>query len=150
MKPAKLNQNNLRRYRSRAGLEQKQVAFLLNQRSTDEVSRYETGVYRPNLETALKLQIILHVPISLIYHRLFEYCQIEIAELKRQHPRALPDPGWFPTNQEQLKQEEFCFYGEILKGAIPNELELKTVDKHILNLMNTATLYRQGRNPYPK
>ena len=134
MKPAKLNQNNLRRYRNRSGLEQKQVAFLLNQRSTDEVSRYETGVYRPNL----------------IYHRLFEYCQIEIAELKRQHPQALPDPGWFPPNQEQLKQEEFCFYGEILKGTIPNEVELKTVDKHILNLMNTATLYRQGRNPYPK
>lgn len=148
MKPAKLNQNNLRRYRKRSGLEQKQLAFLLNQKSTDEVSRYETGIHRPNLETAFKLQVIFHVPIALIYHRLFEHCQVEIAELKRQHPHLLPDSDWFPASPEQLKQEEFCFYGEILKGRIPNELEIRTVDKHILNLMNTTAVYRQGRNPY--
>lgn len=148
MKKDPLNKNSLRRYRKRAGLEQKQVAFLLNRAGTDEVSRHEKGAYRPNLETALKLEVIYQVPIRLLYPALFERCRREIAERKNQYSQAFPAPDWFLRHPEQLKQEEYCFYAGLLTGSRPNALELEAVDKHTINLANTSSYYKQGRDPY--
>jgi len=150
MKTDLLNKNNLRKYRKRAGLEQKQVAFPLNRSSPDEISRYERGLHRPNLETAMKLAVIYRVPIRLIYYKLFEHCRSEINERKRLNPQLLPDPNWTLESRKQLKNEELCFYGDLLKNHIPNALELETANKHTVNLINTISFYRQGLNPYPK
>ncbi len=148
MKNDPLNKNNIRQYRKRVGLEQKQVAFLLNQTSTNGISRYEIGAIRPNLETALKLEVIYQVPVRLIYHKLFEHCQAEITERKRKQPQLLPDPYWSLNSTEQLKNEEFCFYGDLLKDRIPNELEIMTANKHVINLVKTITMHKEHMNTF--
>ncbi|MBK9156433.1 MAG: helix-turn-helix transcriptional regulator [Chloracidobacterium sp.] len=142
------NRNDLRRARLRCGLEQKQVAFLLNQRSAAEISRYETGFYLPSLKTLLKLEVIYHMPIRLMFQRLFEECQVEVMERKREHTHILSNSDWYPKWPVQLKEGEFCFYANLLTNQIPTEPELKTVSKHILNLMNTTDSYKQGLDPY--
>lgn len=142
------NKNDLRRARLRCGLEQKQVAFLLNQRSAAEVSRYENGFYLPSLKTLLKLEVIYHMPVRLMFQRLFEECLVEVRERERKHSQILSDPGWFPKSPVQLREEEFCFYSDLILDRIPTEPELRTVDKHVLNLMNTVSFYKQGQNPY--
>lgn len=142
------NRNDLRRARLRRGLEQKQVAFLLNQRSAAEVSRYETGFYLPSLKTLLKLEVIYHMPVRLMFHRLFQECLAEVMERKREHSQTLSDPDWFPKSPVQLKEGEFCFYADLLTNQTPTEPELQTVSKHILNLMNTTSIYKQGQNPF--
>lgn len=142
--------NNLWQARERSGLERKQVAFLLKQKSTDEISRYERGIYLPNVRTALKLETIYQMPIRLLFQSLFEQFRREIAEAKEQHAPLLPNNNRFPKHLEQLKQEEFCFYSELLKTRVPNELELGEVTKHIIALSNTVSDYKQGHNPFAK
>lgn len=141
-------QNNLWQARKRAGLERKQVAFLLSKKSTDEISRYERGKYLPNLKTALKLEIIYQLPIRLLFQDLSEQLRTEIDEIKEKHIHLLPNTNWFPKSSEQLKQEEFCFYAELLTKHIPNQLELETVTKHIIALNNIVSDYKQGRKPF--
>jgi len=142
------NKNDLRRARLRCGLEQKQVAFLLNQSSAAEVSRYETGFYLPSLKTLLKLEVIYHMPIRLMFQQLFEECVIEVRERKKEHPKVLSNSDWFPKWPVQLKEGEFCFYANLLTSHTPTEPELRTVSKHILNLMNTTSSYNQGQDPF--
>lgn len=145
----KIIKNNLRQARLRAGLEQKQVAVLLAQKSTDEISRYERGVYSPALKIALKLEIIYQMPIRLLFQDLFEECRREISAIKAEHPQALPNNHWFPAHARQLEQEEFCFYAELLKKRVPSRLELEAIVKHVIALNNTASRFKQGVNPHP-
>ncbi len=106
-------------------------------------------MYPPNLKTALKLEIIYKQPVSLLFQPLFEQLQSEIAEIKERHIQLSSNNNWFLAPAEQPKQEEFCFYDELLKSHIPNGLELETVTKHIIALSNTVSDYKQGRNPFP-
>lgn len=121
---------------------------MLSKKSTDEISRYERGIYPPNLKTALKLEIIYQMPLRLLFAELFEELLQEVNEARRKHPQLLPQAGWFPKPAEQLRQEEFCFYAELLKTRIPNELEIRTVIKHIIALSNITSDLRQGRKPF--
>jgi hypothetical protein len=143
-----LHKNNLSRYRKRIGIEKKKISFLLDNKSDDPLSRYEKGQHLPSLRTALMLEVIYRIPIRLLYYQLFEHCQREVAERLRQHPQLLPDLNQFPSRPEQLKHEEFCFYANLLKDQIPNELELQTVTKHVIHLSDTVSKYRQGINPF--
>lgn len=59
--------NRLWQARKRAGLGQKQVAALLAHHTADQVSRYEKGCRVPNLETALRLEIIFRTPIRHLF-----------------------------------------------------------------------------------
>ena len=140
--------NGLWQARQRAGLERKQVAFLLAKKSTDELARYEQGLYPPNLKTALKLEIIYQTPLHLLFRELFEQLRVEIDEAKRQQPQLLPNKTWFPKSVEQLKQEEFCFYAELLKSRLLSNLEIETITKHIIALSNTVSDHKQGRKPF--
>ena len=140
--------NNLWQARKRAGLERKQVAFLLSIKSSDMISRYESGKHIPTLKTALKLEIIYQVPVRLLFQGLFEELRAEINEIKRKHQSLLPKEDWFPKSSEQLKQEEFCFYTEILKNHVPSDQEIEIATKHIIALNNTVSDYKQGRNPF--
>jgi transcriptional regulator with XRE-family HTH domain len=132
-------QNKLWKARKRTGLELKQVALLAG-KTTDEISRYEHGFNKPNLKTALKLEIIYRMPVKLLFPDLFRELETEVTEIRKQY--SFPDNDWFPPPVEQLKEGEVCFYGELLKNRIPNELELRTIDKHIVNLMNSSSDYR--------
>lgn len=70
--------NKLWQGRERAGLERKQVA-LLSGKTVDEISRYERGLNKPNLQTALKFEIIYRMPVKLLFPELFRKLEIEIA-----------------------------------------------------------------------
>ena len=63
-------QNHLWIYRKRMGYTQKQVAHLLGHKSASHLSGYEHGKRLPSLETALKLEIVLRVPIAYLYQDL--------------------------------------------------------------------------------
>ena len=56
--------NHLRRYRRRAGLSQREVAFLLGRSAPSIVSRHEQCARQPTLETALAYEVIHGVPLS--------------------------------------------------------------------------------------
>ncbi len=142
--------NNLWRARQRSGFERKQIAFLLSRKVADEISRYEKGINLPNLKNALKLEIIYQTPIRLLFQDLFEQSRNEIGEIRERHAHLFPDNRWFPKPSDQLTQEEFCFYAELLKSRVPNKPELGAVTKHIIALNNTVSDYKQGHNPFPK
>jgi transcriptional regulator with XRE-family HTH domain len=140
--------NNLLEFRRRAGLEPKQISFLLGKKSTDDLYRYENGNRYPNLPTVLKLAIILATPPHFLYQDFYQELKDEIAEKRNSQPHLFPERAWFPNNAGHLAQEEYCFYADILKSRIPTALELQAVNRHSIALINTISDYRQGRNPY--
>ena len=139
--------NTLLQARHRAGLERKQVTFLLSKKTTDELSRYERGLYPPNLLTALKFEIIYRTPLRLLFQELFEKLQMEIEELRRRNALMFPNDICFPKSSDQLQQEESCFYAEMLQDHTPNEMELQAATKHIIALNNVVRDYRYNLKP---
>lgn len=129
--------HQLRQARRRCGLDQKQVALLLNQGNANQISRYENGERIPSLETAIKLEIIYHTPIRILLQALFEQFQTEINERRKQYKQLFPHEDWFLKSTDTLKQEEFCFYSEILKDRKPTLIEKQMIDKHVITLINT-------------
>ncbi|SRR6266436_2583558 len=59
--------NYLRAYRKRSGLSQAEIAYLVGCKSRAQISQYERRNGRPPLDTALALQVALHVPLSELY-----------------------------------------------------------------------------------
>src|SRR2546426_8902075 len=63
--------NYLRTYRKRAGLSQVEMAFLLGCHSGAKVSRYEHAARRPNLETIVAYEVILHTALRDLFAGLY-------------------------------------------------------------------------------
>src|SRR5438105_9729363 len=80
-------ENRLWQTRKRRGLEQKQVAYLLNYHTADQVSRYELGTRLPTLETALLLEMIYSAPLRVLYKDLYERLQAEFKERLERIPQ---------------------------------------------------------------
>jgi transcriptional regulator with XRE-family HTH domain len=142
------SKNNLHQIRKRRGLEGKQVAFLLGHKSPDEVYRYERGDQEPKLKNAMKLEIIYQMPVKLLFQKLYEECRADVSRLKKERPQLLPDYDRLPKNSELLTYEESCFYANLLQGRVPNQLELETVQKHVINLIRTVSDFKNGRLPF--
>lgn len=140
--------NNLWQARKRSGLALKQIAVLLGYKAGYKISRYEKEVYQPSLKTALSLEIIYQMPVRLLFQPLFEESRREITATKQQHEQLFAGVNWFPDHAEQLKQEEVCFYGQLLQSRVPSQLELEAATKHIISLSNIVSQYKQGRNPF--
>ena len=76
--------NRLWRARKQAGLEQKQVAYLLGHKTTDQISRYERGARMPSFQTALKLELIYRTPLHCLFPEHYAGFREDISErLKR-------------------------------------------------------------------
>lgn len=60
-------ENYLRTHRKRAGLAQRDVAFLLGARSGSRVSRHERFERRPTLEVALAYEAIFRTPVAELF-----------------------------------------------------------------------------------
>jgi DNA-binding XRE family transcriptional regulator len=75
--------HHLRRLRRRAGMTQKDLAFLLNCQSAATVCQYETQKRIPDLRTALSYQIIFGVRIEEIFPDLLRSVERDVAELAR-------------------------------------------------------------------
>ena len=71
---------NLRIYRKRSGLSQREVSFLLGAKHKAKVSRYENGHHFPPLRTALAYATILDVPLPKLFPNLQRKIEKEIAE----------------------------------------------------------------------
>ena len=70
--------NDLVLYRRRMGFSQKQVARLLGHHDTSMVSHYEHGRSFPRLPVALKLEIILRVPVAFLFPGLYDEIKLHI------------------------------------------------------------------------
>jgi transcriptional regulator with XRE-family HTH domain len=124
-------ENRLWQTRKRRGLEQKNVAYLLNHHTADQVSRYELGTRMPTLETALLLEIIYGAPLRVLYKDLYERLQDEFRErLKR-----------IPQLQERLADfldedvvREYCAYHDLLQTGQPAQADLLKIRRHVTEL----------------
>lgn len=72
MRVFKRSSNNLRYYRKRAKLQQKQVAEMLGLKSTGLISCWENSVSYPDLINVFKLAVIYGVMVDALYMDLRE------------------------------------------------------------------------------
>ena len=80
--PSIRHPNYLWIYRKRMGFSQKRVALLLGHKTTTHVSDYERGRRLPSLKTALKLEIILRIPIAFVYGEQYNILKRNIREVE--------------------------------------------------------------------
>lgn len=65
----------LRTYRKRAGLSQREVAFLIGTVSSTTVSRHESARRAPSLADALFYEALFGVPASALFPRMYEHAR---------------------------------------------------------------------------
>jgi transcriptional regulator with XRE-family HTH domain len=124
-------ENRLWQTRKRRGLEQKQVAYMLNHHTADQVSRYELGTRLPTLETALLLEMIYGAPLRILYKDLYERLQ-EGLRKRLEH---------VPQLQERLAEflsedgvREYCACWELLQTGQPAQADLLKARRHVTEL----------------
>jgi transcriptional regulator with XRE-family HTH domain len=64
--------NYVRTFRQRYGLNERELAFLINQRSHTAVSRIEVGDRVPDLEGSLALQVVFRQPPHRVFPGFYE------------------------------------------------------------------------------
>ncbi len=72
-------ENNLRKCRIRAGYSQVKVARLLGIKNSNEISRWEKGVFFPNIKNLVKLGILYNTPLDDLYPHLRGVCTAELS-----------------------------------------------------------------------
>ena len=70
--------NTIDIYRRRMGFSTRHVARLLGDRDTSRISKYERGHRLPDLRNALRLAIILRVPVEFLFASLYESSREQI------------------------------------------------------------------------
>lgn len=132
------NQNQKRNQlwlaRKRLGLGQKHVAYLINHKTTDQVSRYEKGWRIPGLKMLLQLEIIYGVPTRFLYQDWYEELRQEI-EAKASTLKVF-NPASANPNSTVSPFAEFCFYDELLRSTSVSKAETEKARKHVILLMN--------------
>lgn len=124
-------ENRLWQTRKRRGLEQKQVAYLLNHHTPDQVSRYELGTRLPTLETALLLEMIYGAPLRVLYKDLYERLQAEMRGRFERIPQLKERLAEFLT-EEGVR--EYCAYQELLLAGQPPQTDLLKLRRHVTEL----------------
>jgi transcriptional regulator with XRE-family HTH domain len=92
--------NYLRGRRKLVGFSQKEMAYLLGSHTAGSISRYERFKRVPTLETALRMEIILGVPVRELFAGLYARASAATAKrarqlLKQEQPK-MAKPGWTP------------------------------------------------------
>ena len=87
----KTDPNQLWLYRQKRGYTQREVAMLLGERNTSNISKYERGRRPPSLETALKLGIALSTPVEFLFGDLYSELKQEIQPRREKLFRELDD-----------------------------------------------------------
>ena len=77
--------NLIRLYRRKRHFKLKDIALLMNQKSSAHISHWEKGRKMPNLINALKLSAILKCPVEILFSDLFNSIRNEVFELKKRH-----------------------------------------------------------------
>jgi transcriptional regulator with XRE-family HTH domain len=121
--------NNLFMLRHIRGLELKQVASMLQQRSTSQLSSYESGAAVPGLRNYLKLMLIYDATPKDMLPGLIEACRSEIEESVRQRTFVLA----YPDRVRVLDGVNSCSYADKLEpGISPEDRDL--VLRHVRSL----------------
>src|SRR5439155_10104206 len=81
--------NYLKASRKRTGLSQADVAYLLGVRSGTKISRYERFSRVPNLETALALEALYHLPVADLFAGIADDAADEVLRRARRLERRL-------------------------------------------------------------
>ena len=71
-------ENRIWKHRIAKGLKQSQLAFLIGQKNSSQISRYERGLAIPHLEQLVKLCYGLEVGIGSLYPQLISRWQGEV------------------------------------------------------------------------
>ncbi|HJQ31038.1 MAG TPA: helix-turn-helix transcriptional regulator [Pyrinomonadaceae bacterium] len=123
--------NRLWETRKRRGLEQKQVAYLLNHHTPDQVSRYELGTRLPTLAIALMLEMIYGAPLRILYQNLYERLQGELRDRLKHLPQSSEKP------EELLSKDgvrEYCSYHDLIKSGQPSQADLLRARRHVTEM----------------
>ena len=124
------------RARKRSGLSQKQIAYLLDRRSSGQISRYENGSRLPTLQIALKLEIIFGVPIRHLFSDFYTGLWWEIKKRAGAHRS-------FEGVVSGLAH--LCSYSELLDLAEPTSEDIENIRTHVLNLQNRFSEFLAGK-----
>jgi transcriptional regulator with XRE-family HTH domain len=124
-------ENRLWQTRKRRGLEQKNVAYLLNHHTADQVSRYELGTRMPTLETALLLEMIYGAPLRVLYKDIYERLQAELRERLKRVPQMEERIAGF-LDEDAVR--EYCAYRELLQTGQPAKSDLLKIRRHVTEL----------------
>ena len=124
-------ENLLWQTRKRRGLEQKQVAYLLNQQTTGQVSRYEMGTRLPTLEIALQLEIIYGVPLRILYKDIYERLQVEIEDRLKRLPQLSERVEEF-LNEDGLR--DYCAYRDLIQPGKPTPADTQKARRHVTEM----------------
>ena len=116
--------------RNRRNLKQKQIAYLLGNKSLDQVSRYENGSRVPTLQTALKLEVILGVSVRALFPQLYAELRSEIRE------RASASRGLREKLGDVLFDDNCSYEGLLVESNVPMEVREK-IHRHAAFLINT-------------
>lgn len=77
--------NQLRSYREKRGLRQRDLARLLGQSSSAHLSHWEQGRELPSFTNALRLSAAIKCPIEVLFYDLFDQLRKDIYENKKKH-----------------------------------------------------------------
>ena len=75
-------ENRIWKYRTLKGLKQEELAFLIGNASSSQVSRYERGLVMPTFEQLIKLCCALDIRIESLYPQLVKKWQEEVEKNK--------------------------------------------------------------------
>jgi transcriptional regulator with XRE-family HTH domain len=132
--------NRLWLARKRRGLSQKQVAYLLNQRGIDQISRYEQGARLPSLEHALRLEIIYGMPVRLLFKERFDELELEVRQRISDRAPLRSLYGALATNKESLA--DYCAFADLLTMPNAPAADLGRVRDHVTDLAKSLAFGR--------
>ena len=110
----------LRTYRLRSGLSHDEVAFLLGSIYGANVGKHERGGRLPILRNAIAYEIILGVPILLLYEGIFQ----EVMEQMRPRVRGLLThlkKRSRPADQQKIATLQKMLEGDLDRISLTNE-----------------------------
>jgi transcriptional regulator with XRE-family HTH domain len=84
--------NNLRDFRTKAGLRQIDVARLLELDCADRLSRWENGSAMPNIVNLFKLSVLYKAPPQELYLGLYGYIQSKANPADQNHQESNAQP----------------------------------------------------------
>lgn len=111
--------------RKRLGYEQKQIAVLLGDKNTYQISRYETGQRSPSLREAIMLSILYGLPLSILFERLFINCRQELENTINKRGLA------GKIGLHRSRDLDFCSYLESITNGDADEESLDKARHHI-------------------
>jgi len=77
--------NQIRKYRRKCNFKLKDVALLMNKKSSAHISHWEKGRKLPNLKNTLLLSATLKCPTEVLFSDLFARVRHEVFERKKSH-----------------------------------------------------------------